>query len=276
MEDNEQDKELPIHLELEIEPRLTNKSSPKIEDIHASAPPAPISIVLKFTIIKDGSSAADYESVKLNDLISKEDLIKMKKEYKYTQFKDLHALKKHLFFELTLHSEIIRYSENTEKCIGYIELSGKYIKFIDSILDTFTDFISTITDIINNKVQKQLNIHLSVVKIENENITREVIDEDAPKITLFNESIANIHTPNEEDLRRTMQTSTKNSWTLYINSHSDFKFIYFDNFKITDPPMISNFSHIVHLLYYGKIGISNMSIMNQYTNKELYESDFFL
>ena len=287
MEDNEQDKESPIHIELEIVPKSIKKSSPRREDIQTSAlastlapapAPAPaltpiISIALKFTIIKDGSSAADYESVKLNDLISQKELTKMKKEYKYTQFKDLYFVKRHLFTELKLHPEIIRNAENTEKCIGYIEIS-KLIQLIDIILLTFTDFISFIIDIINNKVQKHLNIHLSLVKIEDDNITNEVIDQDAAKITLFNESLANIYTPNEEDLRRTMQTSTKNSWTLFINSHSDFIFYYPENFKTTDPILTSIFYHIIHLLYYGEIGLYNLHIIADNTNKELYEADF--
>lgn len=262
------------YIDLEIVPKSTTNSSLRREDIQAALATAPISIVLKFTIIKDGSSAADYESVKLNDLITEKEFNKMKKEYEYTQFKEMYAFKKRLFAELTLHPEIIRNAENTKKCIGYIELSSKLIKFIDIVLLMFTDFISTITDIINNKVQKQLNIHLSVVKIEDDNITNEVIDEDTTKINLFNESIANIHTPNEEDLRRTMQTSTKNSWTLFINSHSDFTFYYPENFKTTDPLPNNIFDHIIHLLYYGEIGLYNLHIIDDNATKELYEADF--
>jgi hypothetical protein len=262
------------YIELKEATSSTKKTSPRIVDIQAYASPdSIISIVLKFTIIKDGSSAADYESVKLNDLITEKELNKMKKEYKYTQFKDMYAFKKRLFAELTLHPEIIRNAENTEKCIGYIELSSKLIKFIDIVLLMFTDFISTIIDIINNKVQKQLNIHLSVVKIE-DNITNEVIDESAAKISIFNESIANIHTPNEEDLRRTMQTSTKNSWTLFINSHSDFIFYYPENFKTPDSLPNNIFDHIIHLLYYGEIGLYNLHIIDDNATKELYEADF--
>ena len=266
------------YIDLEIVPKSTTKSSLRREDIQAatasvSASAPIISIVLKFTIIKDGSSAADYESVKLNDLITEKEFNKMKKEYEYTQFKEMYAFKKRLFAELTLHPEIIRNAENTKKCIGYIELSSKLIKFIDIVLLMFTDFISTIIDIINNKVQKQLNIHLSIVKIE-DNITNEVIDEDTTKINLFNESIANIHTPNEEDLRRTMQTSTKNSWTLFINSHSDFTFYYPENFKTTDPLPNNIFDHIIHLLYYGEIGLYNLHIIDDNATKELYEADF--
>ena len=71
-----------------------------------------------------------------------------------------------------------------------------------------------------------------------------------------------------------MQTSTKNSWTLFINSHSDFIFYYPENFKTTDPILTSIFYHIIHLLYYGEIGLYNLHIISDYTNKESYEADF--
>ena len=266
------------NIELAEAPRSTKKSSPRRVDIQVSAPPMPapiINTILKFNIIKEGSSEADYESVVLNDLITQHEFNKIKKRYKYTQFKEFNLYKKKLFELLTLNSVIIPNSDNTEKCIGYIALPFKFKIYHAIITSIFKELIDNITDIINNKVQKHLNIQLSVMKINDNDITQIVIDEDDDdSITLFNESILNIHTPNEEDLRRTIQTSTKNSWTLFINSHSDFIFYYPENFKTTDPIPTSIFDHIIHLLYYGEIGLYNLHIISDYTNKESYEADF--
>jgi hypothetical protein len=258
---------------IEIYPESTKKSSSKeeITEPIASAPVVPIHIVpkigiaLKFNIIKDGSSEVDYESVDLDDLITQHELKKLKKEYNYKYTTELDSINKSIFSELELKHINIPNSENTEKCIGYLEYSGKLtelrfekMNFIDYILNTFLDFINSITFIIHNKVQRRLNIHLNVVKILGSDITREFLYNNT-KIMVFNESLLlNIRTPNEADLRKTIEISTKNSWTLYINSHSDFFFYYPEDFSETDEAIPNISDNNIHLLYYGKLGLMNL------------------
>ncbi len=274
---------------IEIYPESTKPSSPRkeITELIASAPVAPIpihivptiGIALKFNIIKDGSSEVDYESVVLDDLITQHELKKLKKEYKYKYTTELDSINKSIFSELELKHINIPNSENTEKCIGYLEYSGKLtelrfekMNFIDYILNTFLDFINSITFIIHNKVQRRLNIHLNVVKILGSDITKEFLYNNT-KIMVFNESLLlNIRTPNEADLRKTMEISTKNSWTLYINSHSDFFFYYPEDFSETDEAIPNISDNNIHLLYYGKLGLMNLHRFEY--NKFIDETNF--
>lgn len=275
---------------IEVYPESTKKSSPRkeITEPIASAPvvPIPIHIVptigiaLKFNIIKDGSSEVDYESIVLDDLITQHELKKLKKEYNYKYTTELDSINKSIFSELELKHINIPNSENTEKCIGYLEYSGKLtelrfekMNFIDYILNTFLDFINSITFIIHNKVQRRLNIHLNVVKILGSDITREFLYNNT-KIMVFNESLLlNIRTPNEADLRKTIEISTKNSWTLYINSHSDFFFYYPEDFSETDEAIPNISDNNIHLLYYGKIGLINVHRFDE-NDKYLDETNF--
>jgi hypothetical protein len=262
-----------IEIDLESVPRSPKTSPRSPTKITASAPPPPdpppdpmIDIALKFTIIKSGSEEADYNSVTLYDLITKKELSQLKKEYDYIHFD---KITKFLIKSLSLNEFIEK--TDTEKSLGQISLVGKFNDYTYEILHIITNLINSITDIINNKVDKHLNIHLSVVKKKWIGHNWSVIMDRS--INVFNSSLVNIHTPNEEDLRMSMQTATTNSWTLYINSHSNFYFNYppapLDNIVSID------YDQIIHLLYYGKIGLSSASIIDQYTNKEKYEADFF-
>ena len=140
MEDNEQDKESPLHIKLK-------DSSSSMKFI------IPVSnVVLKINILKNESSDEDYESVTLDDIITQNDIKKLKKEYNHTinNF-NVNILIKIILSKLQLIPTLLPNSDDTEKCIGYINLPNKYK--LNVILNVFSIIISSITDIINNRVK---------------------------------------------------------------------------------------------------------------------------
>ena len=216
---------------------------------------------LKITIKnkEEQEEEQEEEQAKITDIITQSDITKLKKQFKFTYKNDaLIPIVDAIHFILLCPNE------------GYIRIKkGDHTD--KNIIQVLLKFKKSIIQLIKHKVTKQYIVTIGGIHIDNPL----VCNNDYSYIDVIPEKI--LETPYLENISTYTQASEKNSWTLFINSHSDFYIKVPPEFnpESLDPiisaeiPKPNDDPLLIHLLYIGEIGVCNIG-RNKFKNTNIF------